>query len=649
MLRFRTTLFLIIAVCIVGLVIFLVERDRHLHEKRHVQKEKVFPFKAEEVTSLQILRSSNVFECVKQDGDWFIQRPVKSRGDVGVIEGLLSKLELLRPLELITEEQRSIRGVDLMDYGLAPARVEIIVRNDTQERRLLIGEDAPLGDWVYTKLARFPEVISLPKSLTALIPDNIGSLRDTRVFPRGPGKTTRIDIYRPAQGFVRLVREDARWALTQPISCQANAASVQALLNKLYSARVSNFVWDAPIETESPMPTDVAAAPEGDVALTTLVDSYGLAQDEAVVRIEVWSEDGLTSQMLTIGKDAEGHPSEVYATRRDVPSIYAVSTNVLEALLVSVDELRSRRVVGLAPKHVDQISILRGEQRLVMERGLDRAWSIRQPVEWKADRRAVESLLTALDQWRVRGFVEPANTNAAVTALETPWCVVTLGTLNHQAEAEAVIVDPRAPAESVLRFDEQDRVVVGAPAPGNDQVFVESTEAAGFAVIASRLIRTLPDNPADPLNYRNREVLAIVAEDIHRISLVRNGQTQTVSRVETDEWVSASSSNSVDLAAIRDVLFSVSDLRAIRIEAMTPDSLVPFGLDRSATQLTLGLRGDQGIQKSLLFGFRSRTDGVFTTVQGLDVVFALSHDVTATLTRDLLRSATPDASVASPE
>ncbi|MFT5240971.1 MAG: hypothetical protein ACI9OU_002634 [Candidatus Promineifilaceae bacterium] len=648
MLRFRTTLFLFVAVCTVGLVILLVERDRQLHEKRHVQKEKVFPFKAEDVTSLQILRSSNVFECVKQDGGWFIQHPVKSRGDVGVIEGLLSKLELLRPLELITEEQRSIRGLDLMDYGLAPARIEIIVRNDTLERRLLIGDHAPLGDWVYTKLARFPEVISLPKSLTELIPDNIGMLRDTRVFPRGPGKTTRIDIYRPAQGFVRLVREDARWALTQPISCQANAASVQALLTKLYSARVSHFVWDAPIATESPAPAD-GAPPEGDVALTTLVDSYGLAQDEAVVRIEVWSEDGLTSQMLTIGKDAEGHPGEVYATRRDVPSIYAVSTNVVEALSVSVDDLRSRRVVGLAPEDVDQISIFRGEQRLVMERGIDRAWSIRQPVEWKADRRAVEGLLAALDQWHVQGFVKPANTNAAVTALETPWCVITLGQLSLQPDVEPATTDASVGTEPVSRFDDRDRVVVGAAAQGMDHVFVESTETAGFAVIDSRLIRTLPDNPADPLNYRNREVLAIVAEDIHRISLVRNGRTQTVSRVETDAWLSTSSSNRVDLTAINDILLSVSDLRAVRIEAMTPDSLVPFGLDRSATQLTLGLRGDQGIQKSLLFGFRSRTDGVFTTVQGLDVVFAISHDVTATLTRDLLHSATPDTSVVDPE
>lgn len=648
MLRFRTTLFLFVAVCIVGLVIFLVERDRHQHAKRHVQKENVFPFKAEDVTSLQILRSSNVFECVKQGGDWFIQSPVKSRGDIGVIEGLLSKLELLRPLELITEEQRKIRGVDLVDYGLAPARVEIIVRDGTQERRLLIGEDAPLGDWVYTKLARFPEVISLPKSLSELIPDNIGDLRDKRVFPRGPGKTTRIDIYRPAQGFVRLVRKDARWALTQPISCQANAASVQALLTRLYSARVSHFLWDAPIATESSAPDNGAPA-EGDVALATLVDSYGLAQDEAAVRIEVWSEDGLTSQMLTIGKDAVAHPGEVYATRRDVPSVYAVSTNVLDALSVSVDDLQSRRVVGLAPDQVDQISILRGEQRLVMERSPDRAWSILQPVEWKADRRAVDSLLEALDQWRVQAFVEPADTNAVATALETPWCVITLGKLKLQAEAEIATADASADAEPVSRFDDHDRVVLGAPAQGIDHVFVESSEAAGFAVIDSRLIRTLPDNPADPLNYRNREVLAIVAEDIHRISLIRNGQTQTVSRVETEEWLSTTPSNSVDLAAINDVLLSVSDLRAVRIEAMTPDSLVPFGLDRSTTQLTLGLRGDQGIQKSLLFGFRSRTDGVFTTVQGLDVVFALSHDVTATLTRDLLRSAPPGAAVVDPE
>jgi hypothetical protein len=89
-------------------------------------------------------------------------------------------------------------------------------------------------------------------------------------------------------------------------------------------------------------------------------------------------------------------------------------------------------------------------------------------------------------------------------------------------------------------------------------------------------------------------------------------------------------------AVVKDVLFHIANLRSIRIESHNPESLAPFGLDQSAVRLTLGLSGDGGIQKTVIMGFRSRTDGIYAMVQGQDVVFVLEKGLADLLSRDLV-------------
>ncbi|MBA4388560.1 MAG: hypothetical protein C0404_11300, partial [Verrucomicrobia bacterium] len=115
------------------------------------------------------------------------------------------------------------------------------------------------------------------------------------------------------------------------------------------------------------------------------------------------------------------------------------------------------------------------------------------------------------------------------------------------------------------------------------------------------------------------------------------------------EWMSvAPATNTVDMEAIDGILFLASNMRALRIETDNPKNLAAYGLDRSGTVLTLGLSGAEGIQKTLITGFKSRTDGVFATVQGQDIVFVLDNAILAQATRDLNRPPVTTANAKQP-
>ena len=52
--------------------------------------------------------------------------------------------------------------------------------------------------------------------------------------------------------------------------------------------------------------------------------------------------------------------------------------------------------------------------------------------------------------------------------------------------------------------------------------------------------------------------------------------------------------------------------------------------------LTFGLRGEIGIQKSILIGAPSGTNGVYSMIQGQDMVFVLPKTTVDILTNDFL-------------
>jgi len=153
---------------------------------------------------------------------------------------------------------------------------------------------------------------------------------------------------------------------------------------------------------------------------------------------------------------------------------------------------------------------------------------------------------------------------------------------------------------------------------GDDRVFE----------LPQAVLQELPPGLMEGTPLRDLTVLAIDPVVVRSLTLTHGEREFSVAREDSGHWTTpAGMTNGVDVATIDGTLALLSGLRALRIEAVSPGSLEPYGLDDPGLSVTVGLKGDQGIQTTLLIGYRARTDGFFAHVRGWDIVFVLSNEI----------------------
>ncbi|MCE9615129.1 MAG: DUF4340 domain-containing protein [Lentisphaerae bacterium] len=629
----KTTVELLAVVCLVGAGLWLAEREGRESVAEVQTGKRLAPWDAAAVVGLKVDTPGVNVELVKQDDQWFLESPVRARADAGQIDRLLGGLEALSREEVVTPEQRAQRGLELADYGLKEPAARWLVNDGLQRYELQVGAAAPLGKLVYVKFADAPDVVATSLDLRGLAPTSVDALRDARIVSGAPERVSRVELHRAGQGFVRLVRQDGRWLLSQPVSGRADARLVQHLLDQLFALRAASFVWDSglPGLTNGPG-TGIAALPASPEA-DARDERYGLAVDEAAARIQVWLDNDLAGYELLVGKPSEAADGTVYARRRNIDSVYTIQPTQLEWLAVSVDELRERDVYNLAPGAVTSIRLRRGEQKVELARDEAGFWNLTDPVQWKADQQAVEDMLQRVTKWRALDFAEGAVTNVVADGARA-FCVLRLSTASN-APGRAAAMLSAAPERDWS--GDGDPLWIGVVTNPSPSVYARFESEPIVRRLAPTALQAFGEDPLDPLAYRDRTMLAVPPGEIQRIVLDFPGvATQTLVRAGSSAWLATGSSNAVASEVVEDVLFFASNLRALRVEALNPVSLVPYGLDGGGTVLTLGLQGETGIQKSIVFGGPARSDGVYAMVKGQDIVYALSVAVTDMLTRSLL-------------
>lgn len=654
--RVKTTFLLVLAVAAGGLLLWFAAGDSRSNRDVEEAGGSLFTWHADAIDGLQIAAATLDAVLVKQDDLWFLKSPVRARADEGAVERMLSGLEALKRLEVVTPSQMDQRGLTLADYGLVAPAARWTLSDGAQRLELLVGQDAPLGNHVYVKFTDDPNVIATSGALRDLVPASVNLLRDAHILPGAPDRVSRLELHRDGFGFVRLARQDGRWLLRQPLEARADAGRVDALLDQLFALRASSYVWDsgAPVaaaETLGPVAVvtaTVPGVPAADPTFNARVETYGLAEDEATARVQLWLDGDLVAYELRIGKLTEDGSGSRYAMRTDVQAIYTIQPTQAEWLVSSADDLRARAVFGVDPGGVRSLRIRRGESKIELGADDEGRWSLTDPVQWKADQQAVQDTVQALMRWQVVAFVSGGETNDALAALQRPYCILQLassptdsarapaGSLGAAVDAAPSIASAPVPTLDARNWTgDADPLWIAMAVDGNS-IYVRFESCPEIMRLPVAALAAIGEDPLNPLAYRERTMLAVPPDEIQRLSLEKEGHGQAVLRDGRGGWGAESGSNSVSSAAIADLLLLASNLRALRAEAQVPVLRSNFGFDPPVAVLTLGLKGELGIQKSILLGAPSRGDGVYAMVKGQDVVFAISTATAETLTRDLL-------------
>ena len=618
--RFKNTLRLLAGVMIMAGVLWVAERRWTSTEARARQSEHLTFLPMDEVTYLLIERGELRMTCEKRGDGWAIVSPIRARAAAGAVERVLAVLEVLPRRETVTGIQRRDRALTLSDYGLAEPRGRVVLCGATGREDLHIGDDSPLGNFVYVKSAGHDDVVGTSRDILEVLPDSIETWRDRRLIPGDIARTTRVDIQRPGAGFIQLVRRDGGWWIDQPVAARAEAGCVTDLLDAVYAARAETFVWDPPVDAsgDSADSSGLEGGPTGRLA------PYGLVAEAASARVSVWLNGDSIGQEIILGKPAGEDGAFVYAKRRQWDSIVTVDARILDALAVTVAELRARDVFRLSARDVRTVRLETGDRKITLSRESGSGWHLTEPVRAKADDPTVEALVGDLVDLRVVAFRDAGETNAAALGLDEPALRVLMSaaaSVGDNAAGTAV----SAPVLVIARLPKDKDVV--AALEGTWPAFTLDRVAA----------QSLVDASAEPLAFRDRTLLAVPSRDVVRLVLTRDGVTQSVVRGADGAWGSApGSTGRVDQAAVEAVLFAVANLRAVSLKDQDMGQKAAYGLEPPGVTLTLGLAGEAGIRKTIQLGYRARTEGLYAMIQGQDVVFVLDRATTEMLSLDLL-------------
>ena len=399
----------------------------------------------------------------------------------------------------------------------------------------------------------FLAIIALVVGLIALLgtrqatdQGSSGPLDDRKITPPGP-EARFIDI--PADEIDRLTLADAggnvmeltqqkgRWRVIKPINWPANTTVVTRLVESIGQLQ--------PVGTLS-MQAPASAA-------------NGLAPPRFTVQVHARS--GQTAALLVGNQSPLG--SDLFMQVKGRDGVYLAAGGVLGQCLgvpftERVNDLRSQQLTELSSAAVVELSTQNasGTARLV-KNGDD--WTATTPVQFKADRGAVDQLIVALCGLSAQGVTDEATAQASGARLQSPILTVRLRTAGQEkpgtvdlaaighpsgpaglaaigpasSAAGAAAIDHASGAASTAPADANGEpattIVVGQPAFDADQVWVKVTTPGGLTTFArAALAPEVMASLRSPGMLRDRTVLNIVPRDV--VKIVVEVKTPTTTR-----------------------------------------------------------------------------------------------------------------------
>lgn len=523
---------------------------------------------------------------------WRLVSPFPAEVDPAVVARLIDAFAL-GPIG-DTLSYAEVRGLErsLADFGLAPARVSVVLRSGRREDRVYLGGPTPTRAEVYARVNRLENVFTVPSNVVAVVPASLDGFRRSALLPFARDDISGLDIRVPGSPFLKLARSSSDWRLVQPEAASAAATAVAALADRLAAARVAAYVW--------PTATSSIDVREDERVRTARLAPYGL-DVEAGVAVTVHGP-GSAAEQIVFGAPAPGGTNLVYALVQDGTAIVTVDGALAERCHVGESVFRDRRVFSaLSAARVRSVSLTTPEAVYVVVQSSNRLWRLETPVDAPADTAAVASLIDRLLRLQTSDLATNAASAVRVAlAVDAPTATNVPSVLVPAAALGGV------PALAGLRS--KTLLAIGSSTLRRISV----TDAAGRATIvaydAARAAWAVPAAPA---------AAAVDAASGRALRSVKGTvRAENVARL---------------VAALADV-----EATSIETVSAAPEDLRRCGLDHPAFTVAVDVDAADAVRKNILLGGPSAGGGRYATVGGADAIFIVSRATVAALTLPLV-------------
>ncbi|MGH7275500.1 MAG: DUF4340 domain-containing protein, partial [Candidatus Rokuibacteriota bacterium] len=479
----------VLAVLAAGLGGFLVLDSYYLSPKREKTTSvqgRLWTIEPKDVEALTIKRKDDTVKLKRVGDGWEMLEPVKTRGNNGAINEVVTGLATVR-----VDREVDPNPSRPADFGLEPpaALVTLEVKGQAAPLSLALGGKNPTGVWVYAREGSKPAVVAIGDSVWRDVTRPVAEFRDRVLFAFDRRNVTAVDLDLDGSKMTLEAEDGGTWRIAKPGPYRGDADTITAMLDKLASATVTEFLGPA----KSPA-------------------SFGLDKPS---RVTLWlgKDKDRTSKTLLLGT-VDTAKKGVYVQRQGEQEVLLAPSETWDKLPRTVAAARDKVVFAYAYDKVSRVEIASAAGTVRLERnGIN--WNITAPEGLKADTGAVNGLLWKIRDLRASGFLDESSGGVA-RYLSKPDVTVKIW--------EEGVKEPKT---LLLGLSKAVKVgeLTGVAAPGGQgPVFM----------VEAKDVRELSKTAAD---LRDKTVVASFdMKDVKRVRVTVGGKPLLLERRGGDEW-----------------------------------------------------------------------------------------------------------------
>jgi Domain of unknown function (DUF4340) len=533
-------------------------------EKAESAKGRIWTVEPKDVERVTIARKGETVRLQRTaDGGWEMLEPVKTRGDRGTVDDMVTGLATAR-----MDREIDPNPAKPADFGLDPpeADVKLEVKGRSEPLVLRVGSKNPTGVWVYAREGGKPAVITLSESIARDTTRPVADFRDRTVIAFDRRNVSGIDLDVNGDQIGVVADEPGKWRIVKPRALRADTDLISEFLDKLEGAKAMEFVDDAP----------------------KALQPYGL---DKPARVTVWvgRDKDRSARTLLVGRPVP-EKKGVYVKREGEPGVILTAEAVWTTFPKTVGAVRDKTVVSYAADKLAKVEFTHGRESLTLEKE-GTGWKITAPEALRADSGAVTQLLWKIRDLQAMGFLSE-------TAADVPRLV---------AKPEVTVrlweTGVKEPKTLLLQSSPEKR--------GGQPAALAGVQGEGPVVLVSG--KALTELAPDIAQLRDRTVFPTFdLGDVKRARIAAGGDKPLVVEKsgETDwkqvEPVRAATKE----GRVANVLLALKSLKWKEIASKGGDD-AKFGLDRPELELTV-FKPDGAEVGTLLVG---KSDGAVTYVK----------------------------------
>ena len=347
-------------------------------EKAESAKGRIWTVEPKDVERVTVARKGETIRLQRTaDGSWEMLEPIKTRGDRGAVDDMVTGLATAR-----MDREIDANPAKPADFGLDPpeAEVKLEVKGRAEPLVLRVGSKNPTGVWVYAREGGKPAVITLSESIARDATRPLADFRDRTVIAFDRRNVSGIDLDVNGDQIGVVADEPGKWRIVKPRPLRADTDLISEFLDKLEGAKAVEFVDDAPKSLQP----------------------YGLDKPSKVT-VWVGKDKDRAARTLLVGRPVP-EKKGVYVKREGEPGVILTAEAVWTVFPKTVAAIRDKTVVSYVSDKLARIEITHGRETLGLEKE-GTGWKITAPEALRADSGAVTQILWKIRDLQALGFL----------------------------------------------------------------------------------------------------------------------------------------------------------------------------------------------------------------------------------------------------